>query len=169
MGTCRISLTLFLDTSVSVCAGVWWRRLASRNVPGAFPSCPSPERDKGGWAPDYGRQPPDKAWRCRWVCVSAYVCWCVCSAGLWPSVLQRTGRKCEATGPRKRMPSPATGVAKGLQRADVSQRRRGLNPRCSKRQTVLFWLASRRSMADFVLLPSYLKQVFTSILTQWCP
>lgn len=45
-------------------------------------------------------------------CVS--VCVCACSAGLWPSVLQRTERKCEATGPRKRMPSSAAGVAKGL-------------------------------------------------------
>ena len=46
--------------------------------------------------------------------MSVCVCVCVLSAGLWPSVLQRTERKCEATGPRKRMPSPAAGVAKGL-------------------------------------------------------
>lgn len=64
------------------------------------------------------------------------------------------------------MPSPATGVAKGLQRADVSQRRRGLKPRCSKRLKLFFseWLQEEARQILY-----YLKQVFTSILTQWCP
>lgn len=128
---CRISLTPFPETCVCVgvvvgwengrggvgFGGVGWRLLASRNVPGDFSSfLPQPtDTEWGGWTQDYGRQSRDKAW-----VGATTVRVCVCSqqdSGLL--VLQRTDRKCEVTGPRKRMPSPDTGVAKGLDRVCV--------------------------------------------------
>lgn len=103
----RISLSLFLETSVRlcVCFGGWveqQQQLASRNVPGAFSFLPRPRERVGRLDTRLRPTAPGQSLE---VSLSVSVCVCPCSAGLWPSVLLRTKRKCEATGPRKRMPS----------------------------------------------------------------